>query len=94
MLFLISAALVLLILLLSIMLAKKNKLFADWFLILYLSFTILSQVYLCIEHSGLLHASYWMLLGKGVYLLHAPIFYLYIVSLTGLKKLQLKDYFI
>lgn len=72
------------------MLGKKNKLFADQFLILYLVFAALWHVYIYIEHTGLLQESYWMLMGKGIYLLHAPFLFLYIYALTRQKKLQAK----
>ncbi len=89
---LIVAGIVLIILLLSVMLGKKNKLFADKFLILYLTFAALRQIYIYIEYSGLLQESYWMLLGKGVYLLHAPFFFLYVYALTMQRNLQPKHY--
>lgn len=91
---LIVTGLVLIVLLLSIMLGKKNKFFADKFLILYLTFAALRQIYIYIEYSGLLEESYWMLLGKGVYLLHAPFFFLYVYALTMQRRLPLKQYVI
>jgi AraC-like DNA-binding protein len=90
--FLIVAGFVLLFLLLSIMLGKKNKLFADQYLILYLSFATLWKLYVFAEYSGLLSESYWMLLGKGMYLLHAPFFFLYIFALIRQRSLSLKHY--
>lgn len=87
---LIVAGFALIILLLSVMLSKKNKLFADKFLICYLSFAALRQIYIYIEYAGVLQESYWMLLGKGIYLLHAPFFFLYVYALTVQKNLQPK----
>ena len=84
----------LIVLLLSVILGKKNKFFADKFLILYLTFAALRQVYIYIEYSGLLQESYWMLLGKGIYLLHAPFFFLYVYAITMQRNLQLKHYVI
>lgn len=92
MVFLVAAGFVLLVLLLSIMLSKKNKLFADQYLILYLSFATLQKIYVFAEYSGLLGESYWMLLGKGIYLLNAPFFFLYIFALTRQRSLPLKYY--
>lgn len=89
---LIAAGFVLLVLLLSIMLGKRNKLYADEYLILYLSFATLRQIYVYLEYSGLLQQSYWMLLGKGIYLLHAPFFFLYIFALTQQRRLMWKYY--
>lgn len=89
---LIVTGFVLIILLLSIMLGKKNKFFADKFLILYLTFAALRQAYIYIEYSGVLEESYWMLLGKGIYLLHAPFFFLYVYALTMQRSLQPKQY--
>ncbi|MEQ8412885.1 MAG: helix-turn-helix transcriptional regulator [Imperialibacter sp.] len=89
---LIVVGLALIILLLSVLLGKKNKLFADRFLILYLTFAAFWHVYTYIEYSGLLLNSYWMLMGKGIYLLHAPFLFLYIYALTAQKKLQTKHY--
>lgn len=74
------------------MLGKKNKLFADKFLILYLAFAALWHVYTYIEYLGLLQESYWMLMGRGFYLLHAPFFFLYVNALITQKNLQLKYY--
>jgi len=88
----IVANLALIVLLLSVMLGKKNKFFADKFLILYLTFAALRQVYIYIEYAGLLQESYWMLLGKGIYLLHAPFFFLYVYALTMQRSLQPKHY--
>jgi AraC-like DNA-binding protein len=79
---------------LSVMLGKRNKIFADNFLILYLTFAALRQLYIYVEHTGVLQSSYWMLFGKGSYLLHAPFFFLYVYALTVQKKLPLKHYLI
>jgi len=89
---LIVANFALIVLLLSIMLGKKNKFFADKFLILYLTFAALRQIYLFIEYAGVLQYSYWMLLGKGIYLLHAPFFFLYVYALTTQRNLRSKHY--
>lgn len=92
--YLIVANLALIVLLLSVMLSKKNKFFADKFLILYLTFAALRQIYIFIEYAGLLRESYWMLLGKGIYLLHAPFLFLYVYALTMQRNLQPKYYVI
>src|SRR5690349_136877 len=89
---LIVAGLALIVLLLSVMLGKKNKLFADKFLLLYLTFATVQQFYIFIEYSGLLQESYWMLLGKGIYLLHAPFLFLYVYAFTRQRNLQSKHY--
>src|SRR5690348_947358 len=89
---LIVANLALIVLLLSVMLGKKNKFFADKFLILYLAFAALRQIYIFIEYAGVLQESYWMLLGKGTYLLHAPFFFLYMYALTMQRNLRSKHY--
>ena len=79
---LVAAGVALTVLLLSLMLGKKNKLAADRFLIGYLIFALLRQVYTYFETMPALQSSYWMLLGKGLYLLHAPFFFLYVYALT------------
>ncbi|MEQ9412441.1 MAG: helix-turn-helix domain-containing protein [Cyclobacteriaceae bacterium] len=91
---LIVAGTVLIILLLSVMLGKKNKLFADQFLILYLVFAAIWHAYNYVEYLGLLQESYWMLMGKGFYLLHGPFFFLYVYALITQKSLQAKHYVI
>jgi hypothetical protein len=91
---LIVADFVLILLLLSVMLGKRNKLFADKFLIQYLAFAAVRQVYIYAEHAGLFAESYWMLLGKGIYLLHAPFFFLYAYALTKQEKFQTKYYLV
>jgi AraC-like DNA-binding protein len=72
------------------MLGKQNKLYADKFLIVYLSFSIVRQIYLYIETQGLLNESYWMLFGKSHYLLNAPIFFFYVYALTQQHNLPKK----
>ena len=76
------------------MLGKKNKLRADNFLIVYLIFSLVRQIYVYIEVQGLLNESYWMLFGKSRYLLNAPIFFLYVYSLTQKQNLSKKWYLI
>lgn len=76
------------------MLGKKNKLRADNFLIVYLVFLLVRQIYVYIEVQGLLDESYWMLFGKSHYLLNAPIFFLYVYSLTQEQNLSKKWYVI
>ncbi|MCI0750657.1 MAG: hypothetical protein L0Y35_02360 [Flammeovirgaceae bacterium] len=51
------AGIVLTVLLLSVMLGKKNKLYADKFLITYLIFSVVRQIYIYIETEGLLNAN-------------------------------------
>lgn len=81
------AGLVLLVLLLSLVLSKKNKLKADKFLIAFLVFELVSQIYLLLEKTDWLQHSYWMLLGKGLYLLDSPLFFLYVFVLTHNHRL-------
>ena len=61
--------------LLSLMLSKKLKTVADKFLILYLSFFILSQGYFYLEADGMFQHTPWMLAGRGFYLLAGPLFF-------------------
>jgi AraC-like DNA-binding protein len=82
---LILAALVLMLLLLTVMLGKRNKLYADQFLIIYLFVSALSQGYTFLERSELMQHSYWMLLGKGLYFVYSPLFFLYVYALTHSK---------
>lgn len=76
------------------MLGKRQKLYADKFLIIYLSFSIVRQTYLYIETQGLLNESYWMIFGKSHYLLNAPIFFFYVYALTQQQNLSKKWYVI
>lgn len=91
---LITSEVILTVLFLSIMLGKKNKLRADNFLVVYLAFLLVRQIYVYIEVQGLLNESYWMIFGKSHYLLNAPIFFLYVHSLTQEQKLSKKWYVI
>ncbi len=79
---LVAAGLVLITMLLSLILSKSNKLYADRFLIIYLFFSALEQVYRYVEHIGLFNESALMLLFKGTFLLGAPLFFLYVYALT------------
>lgn len=90
--FLLVAGFILLILLLSIMVGKNNKLFADKFLILYLSFVFVQQLFTYAEYTGWTLDGYWILFGKGMYLLHGPFLYLYIAALTRQRHLPLTHY--
>lgn len=85
---LIISGIVLTILLLSLMLSKKGKLEADKFLILYLFFSLASQVYFYLNLLELLQHTIWLLLAKSTYLLHGPIFFLYVYALTKGKSLD------
>jgi hypothetical protein len=76
------------------MLGKKNKLRADNFLVVYLVFLLVRQIYVYIEVQGLLNESYWMLFGKSHYLLNAPIFFFYVYALTQRQNLSKKWYVI
>lgn len=89
---LIVSGIVLTLLLLSILLSKKNKLYADKFLVIYLFFSFLSQIYLYVEYTGLMTTGYWMLMAKGIFLLDAPLFFMYVRALTVQKPLQLVGY--
>lgn len=85
---LIVAGIVLILLLLSLAISKKNKQFSDRYLILYLCFAALMQTYFYIETISVFRHSYWMLLGRGVYLLHAPLFFIYVYALLTPKKIS------
>jgi AraC-like DNA-binding protein len=76
------------------MLGKKNKLRADNFLVVYLVFSLVREIYVYIEVQGLLNESYWMIFGKSHYLLNAPIFFLYVYCLTEQQNLSRKWYVI
>jgi AraC-like DNA-binding protein len=85
---LIASGIALTCLFLSIMLGKKDKLSADKFLIFYLSFSAIRQIYLFVETHGWLNESYWMIFGKSHYLLNAPIFFFYVYAITQQKPLK------
>ncbi|ELR72826.1 Transcriptional regulator, AraC family [Fulvivirga imtechensis AK7] len=87
---LIISGIVLTTLLLSLMLSKKSKLEADRFLIFYLLFSLTSQVYFYLNSLDLFRHSVWLLLTKSTYLLHAPVFFLYIYALTKGRPLSRK----
>lgn len=91
---LLTSEVILTILFLSILIGKKNKLRADNFLIVYLVFSLVRQIYVYIEVQGLLNESYWMIFGKSHYLLNAPIFFLYVYALTQKQNLSKKWYVI
>jgi AraC-like DNA-binding protein len=76
------AGLALIVLLLSVVLGKKKKTKADSFLIVFLAFEAGCHVYFLIEDTDPIQHSYWMLLGKGLYLLDSPLFFLYVFALT------------
>jgi len=80
---LITAGLVLSLFLLALVVGKKQKVFADRFLIVYLCFAALRQAYVLTEAVGFFQHSYFMLLGKGFYLVMAPLFFFYVQALTG-----------
>lgn len=84
------AGIVLTLFLLSLILGKKNKQVADKYLILYLCYATLTQVYFFAETISEVRHSYWMLLGRGVYLLNAPLLFLYVYSLFTSKRIALK----
>jgi len=79
---LIAAGLILSVFLLAIVVGKKQKVFADRFLIAYLFFAALRQGYALIEAAGFLEHSYFMLLGRGFFLVLAPLFFFYVQALT------------
>jgi AraC-like DNA-binding protein len=74
------------IFLLSLLVSKRQKLLADRFLIIYLSFFIVSLGYFYYETTGALEYSSWMILGKGIYLLGGPLFFHYVYTLTKGKR--------
>ncbi|WP_421889247.1 helix-turn-helix domain-containing protein [Marinoscillum sp.] len=88
--YLIVAGIVLSALLLAVTLSKKNKQAPDKLLILYLGFATFWQAYFYLETLSFLQNSLFMLLGKGLYLLNAPLFFAYIYVLTTSKKLSPK----
>ncbi|MEQ8303418.1 MAG: helix-turn-helix domain-containing protein [Cyclobacteriaceae bacterium] len=69
--------------LLSFVLSKQPKLQADKYLIIYLSFFVVSQTHLFLEQSARLDGNLTVLLGKGYYLLGAPLFFFYVYALSG-----------
>lgn len=75
---LIVAGFILILLLLFVMLGKRNKIRADWFLIGYLTFSLFGQAYSFVEQMEWMQHSSWMLLGRGLYLLYTPFFFLYV----------------
>jgi len=70
------------VLLLSLLITKRDKLVADRFLIIYLVFFIVSLAYFHYEATGALEYSTWMIFGKGIYLLGGPLFFYYVYTLT------------
>ncbi len=74
--------------LLALLLGKKNRLWVDRFLIIYLLFFIINHIYVYIELSGVLDRSPWMILGKGFYLLSAPLFFYYVYALIKGRHLS------
>lgn len=78
---LIVAGFVLILLLLVVMLGKRNKMRADWFLIVFLACSVFGQAYSLFERTEWMQHSYWMLLGRGLYLLYTPFFFLYVWAL-------------
>lgn len=90
--YLIVAGIVLTLLLLSLVLGKKNKQAPDKFLILYLCFATFKQAYFYLETISFFQYSSFMLLGKGIYLLNAPLFFLYVYSLLTSKRRTIKLY--
>jgi AraC-like DNA-binding protein len=79
---LMMAGLVLTLLLLSVMLGKRKKLRADKFLIFYLVASVLGEGYGFLERTEWMQHSYWMLLGRGLYLIYSPLFFMYVYALT------------
>lgn len=88
--YLIVAGIVLSVLLLTVTLSKKNKQAPDKHLILYLGFATFWQAYFYLETLSFLQASPFMLLGKGLYLLNAPLFFAYVYVLTTSRRLTPK----
>lgn len=88
----IISGIVLTVLLLSVLLGKKNKLYADRFLILYLVFSLTNYSWLYLESTGYFQQGNWILLGKVAYLLNAPLFFFYVHALTSAKPLPVMYY--
>lgn len=72
----------------ALLISKKQRLQADLFLIVYLTFFIVNQLYLYVESTGVLNESPWMILGKGFYLLDAPMFFYYVYALIKDKRMK------
>jgi AraC-like DNA-binding protein len=79
--------------LLSFLLTKKQKLQADYFLILYLALFIASEAYFYLETFSFFEYSIWMLLGKGLFLICGPVFFYYVYTLITAKKPSIFLYF-
>ncbi|HEY3429281.1 MAG TPA: hypothetical protein VGK39_01310, partial [Cyclobacteriaceae bacterium] len=79
---LVIAGFVLTLLLLCVMLGKRNKLYADTFLIVFLLGSALGYGYSFLDLTDWMQHSYWMLLGRGLYLVYTPLFFLYVYALT------------
>ncbi len=88
----IISGIVLTVLLLSILLGKKHKLYADRFLISYLVFSLINYSWLYLESIGYFQQGNWILLGKVAYLLNAPLFFFYVHALTSEKPLLFRYY--
>jgi AraC-like DNA-binding protein len=80
------------IFLLTFVLGKKNKLPADKFLVAYLLFFIVSQIYFFAESTGMFQFSSLMILGRGFFLLGAPLFFYYVYTLTQKQPISLRLY--
>src|SRR6478736_8083228 len=78
--------------LLILLLGKKQNLRADRFLVIYLAFFIVNEIYTYVELSGALDQGAWMILGKGFYLLSAPLFFYYVYALMREKPPGFKFY--
>lgn len=80
------SGIVLTVLLLSILLGKRLKLYADQFLILYLLFSLFNYAWVGLEANGYFQQGDWLLLGKVAYLLNAPLFFFYVYALTQQER--------
>lgn len=80
------AGLVLILLLMSVLLGKRKKLYADYFLICYFFVSAVGQVFSYAEQTDWMQQSYWMLLGRVLYLAYSPLFFLYVFALTQNRR--------
>ena len=88
--YLIASGIALNLLLLAVIGSKRNKIPSDRYLMLFLGYAIIRQAYLVLEQNPEYQFNTLMLLGKGLYLLNAPFFFLYIYSLAAIHPITKK----